>query len=78
MASTGVQKIRYARPACPFCRRDLSVVRIVYGNPTPELVNQARSGEIALGGGSIPPDAHPWYCRDCLRSFAAPGFKENV
>ncbi len=74
MASTGPQRTRYRRPACPNCRRELQVVRIVYGDPAPEILEQARAGEVALGGGSAAPDAHDWYCRACLRSFSAPEF----
>jgi hypothetical protein len=74
MASTGVRRIRYKRPACPFCSYDDQVVRIVYGQPTPELVEQSQRGEVALGGSCIGPDAHDWYCRGCLRSFRSPNF----
>jgi hypothetical protein len=71
MGSTGVQKSRYRRPACPFCRRELQVVRIFYGDPSPALLEQSRAGELALGGGCASPDAHDWYCRGCMRTFNA-------
>jgi hypothetical protein len=78
MASTGVRRTRYRRPACPFCRYEDQVVRIVYGYPGPDLIEQSRRGEVALGGCCIGPDAHEWYCRGCLRSFNAPDFSEGA
>jgi len=76
MASTGVRRIRYRRPACPVCRYEDQVVRIMYGYPSLELIEQSRRGEVALGGCCIGFDAHEWYCRGCLRSFNAPDFSE--
>ncbi len=76
MATTGVRRSRYRRPSCPFCGYDDQVVRIVYGLPGPELIEESRQGEIALGGCRIGTDSHNWYCRGCLRSFDAPNFTE--
>jgi hypothetical protein len=73
MATTGTRR-RPKRPICPYCRFDDQVVAIVYGQPTPELIEQSRRGEVALGGCCIGPDAHEWYCKGCLQSFNAPGF----
>ena len=75
MASTSVRRTRYKRPACPFCGYDDQVVRIVYGQPSRELIEQSQRGEIALGGSCAAPDAHQWYCRGCLRTFSAPEFQ---
>ena len=36
---------------CPVCGN--KVVKIVYGMPGPELMEQAMSGEVILGGGCI-------------------------
>jgi hypothetical protein len=54
------------------------VVRIVYGDPDPEVIEQSRRSEVALGGCGLRPDAHEWYCRGCLRSFNAPDFAESA
>jgi len=75
MASTSVRRTRYKRPACPFCGYDDQVVRIFYGQPSQELIEQSQRGEIALGGSCMSPDAHQWYCRGCLRTFSAPEFE---
>ena len=74
MPVTGVRRSRYRRPACPQCRYDDQVVRIVYGLPGPDLIDQARHGEVALGGSRIGADSPQWYCRGCMRSFHAPTF----
>ncbi len=71
MASPGVHKVRYRRPGCPFCGYEDQVVRIVYGYPSPEMIEQSRRGEVALGGCCIGPDADAWYCRGCMRTFKA-------
>jgi hypothetical protein len=77
MLSTGTRR-RSRRPVCPACRYDDQVVPIIYGMPTPELIEQSRRGEVALGGSCIGPDAHDWYCKGCLESFAAPGFAREA
>jgi hypothetical protein len=78
MGSTGVRRTRYRRPSCPFCGYEDQVVRIVYGYPDADLIEQSRRGEVALGGCCVGPDAHAWYCRGCLRSFNAPHFAEGA
>ncbi len=78
MASSGVRRSRYKRPACPYCGYEDQVVRIVYGLPGPDMIQESRMGEIALGGSSIGPDSHPWYCKGCLRSFDAPAFASEA
>jgi len=70
MASTGTRR-RPKRPACPFCGYEDQVVPIIYGMPSPELIEQSRRGEVALGGCCISVDAHEWYCKGCLQSFNA-------
>lgn len=78
MASTGVRRMRYKRPVCPFCHFEDQVVRIVYGDPEPETIEQSRRQEVALGGACAAPDAPQWYCRGCLRRFDAPGFADSA
>ncbi len=77
MGTTGVRRSRQGRPACPFCGYDDQVVRIFYGMPGPELIEESRRGEVALGGCCIGPESPAWYCRGCLQSFDAPGFPEH-
>jgi len=78
MATTGVRRTRYRRPVCPFCHFDDQVVRIVYGYPEPETIEQARRREVALGGDCVTPEAPEWYCRGCLRRFDAPDFARGA
>ncbi|MGA3210572.1 MAG: hypothetical protein ABSD20_04645 [Terriglobales bacterium] len=74
MASTGTRRTRYRRPACPTCAGEDEVVRIVYGDPSPEIIEQSQRGEIALGGCSTGLSEDDWYCRACHRCFSDPGF----
>ncbi len=74
MPVTGTRRSRYPRPPCPHCGYDDQVVRISYGLPSTETIEQAKRGEIALGGSCLGPDSPGWYCRGCMRSFEAPNF----
>ena len=78
MANTGVRRIRYKRPACPFCHFEDQVVRIVYGYPEPETIEQSRRQEVALGGDYAAPDAPDWYCRGCMQRFNAADFANTA
>ncbi|MFB3815275.1 MAG: hypothetical protein ACE14L_14310 [Terriglobales bacterium] len=78
MANAGVRKSRYRRPVCPFCGYDDQVVRIFYGMPGPEVIQESRQGEVALGGCCIGPNSHNWYCRGCLQTFDIPRFEDSV
>ncbi len=48
--------------SCPTCR-STEVVPIIYGVPTPELVDEARVGRIVLGGCAIQNER--WCCKRC-------------
>lgn len=52
---------------CPECGHDL--VNVVYGYPTPKLIDMARSEGIALGGCTVGPDMATHYCYGCQESF---------
>ncbi len=53
------------RPArCPGCGSE-RVVRLVYGYPGPDLRDQARRGEVGLGGCLISEHDPSWGCADC-------------
>ena len=78
MVSTGARRTRYKRPVCPYCHFDDQVVRIVYGYPGPEIIEQSRRQEVALGGDYAAPDAPEWYCRGCLQRFDAPEFVQEA
>jgi hypothetical protein len=63
---------RVRRPACPRCGVAERVVHIEYGLPAPEMIEQAKRGEIALGGCSIANGSPNWYCKGCGFTFDAP------
>ena len=46
---------------CPTCNNDL--VKVVYGYPTPTMIERAKNEEIALGG--CEPLEYPFYCYTC-------------
>ena len=51
-------------PRCPRCHSDENIP-IVYGAPSPELVQESRAGRIALGGSVVWPEAPKWRCVAC-------------
>lgn len=51
---------------CESCGRD-EVIRIVYGYPLGEDIEQSEAGEIALGGCVVQADAPTHLCRACGR-----------
>lgn len=50
--------------ACPRCHSD-EVIPIVYGEPSPEMLEDSRAGRIALGGVTPGPEAPKWRCVMC-------------
>lgn len=52
--------------SCPHCY-SIRIVPIIYGMPGPELVEQAKQGDIFLGG-CCPSEAH-YHCRDCATQW---------
>lgn len=52
---------------CPECNHEL--VNIIYGFPTPKLVELARSEGIALGGTILAKDMPTHYCYGCHEVF---------
>jgi hypothetical protein len=49
---------------CPRCISD-EVIRILYGTPSPDLLEEARSGRVALGADVFWPEAPQWLCVGC-------------
>lgn len=52
---------------CPNCNHEL--VNIIYGMPSPKLVNMAKSEGIALGGCSVHTNRPTHYCYGCHQTF---------
>ena len=77
MASTATRRLS-KRPVCPYCGYDDQVVVITYGLPGPDLIEQSRRGEVALGGSSLGRAAHRWYCKGCMQSFNGPAFTNGA
>lgn len=49
---------------CPACGRD-TVIGIVYGEPSREMMEKAQRGEIILGGCNVDYPAPRWECKTC-------------
>jgi hypothetical protein len=49
---------------CPRCGSE-EVIRILYGTPGPDLLEDARTGRVALGGDVFWPEAPEWLCVAC-------------
>ncbi len=52
------------KPTCPKCG-STTVLPILYGLPAAEAVEEAKRGEIALGGCCISDDSPQWHCSRC-------------
>lgn len=55
---------------CPKCG-SRETVRIVYGFPAPELVEEAQRGKVELGGCCMTPDQPERRCKSCGYSWRA-------
>jgi hypothetical protein len=49
---------------CPRCIWD-EVIRTLYGTPSPDLLEEARAGRVALGADVFWPEAPQWLCIAC-------------
>ena len=55
---------RGGKHVCPRCGSN-TVLPILYGLPAGEAVEEAKRGEIALGGCCISDDMPQWHCSEC-------------
>ncbi|MFQ5893165.1 MAG: hypothetical protein ACE5H5_02525 [Nitrospinota bacterium] len=55
---------------CRSCAKEVAAVPMVAGEPTPELLDQARRGEIVLWGPG--PTPWRWACPECRHPIASP------
>ena len=49
---------------CPRCISD-EVIRILYGTPSPDLLEEGRAGRVALGADVFWPEVPEWLCVAC-------------
>lgn len=56
-------------PLCPKCNSTNDVVVILYGEPTPDMLQKAEEGKIALDGRHHGEDSPDWVCRKCGVKF---------
>lgn len=55
-------------PVCPACGSK-NVVRILYGLPTEESLELARSGKVLLHSRCTTADEKDWACRTCMHEW---------
>ncbi len=56
---------RRERLHCQRCGKDVDALPYIYGEPSPELAEEAMRGEVILGGCIVQP--WRWACPDCGR-----------
>lgn len=63
-------KIPENRPIkfCPVCDKNDQVIKIIYGYPGPDLLQNANEGKVKLGG-CIMNDNFRWYCKRDKHEF---------
>jgi hypothetical protein len=54
---------------CPNCNHEL--VNIIYGYPSPKLIDLAKLEDVALGGCTVGPDMPNRYCYGCHETFSS-------
>jgi hypothetical protein len=54
---------------CPECQHEL--VNILYGYPSPAMIDMAKTEGIALGGCCVYPDSPKLYCYGCHETFVS-------
>jgi len=59
---------RSGKHPCPQCGSK-AVLTILYGLPAGEAVEEAKRGEIALGGCCISDDMPRWHCSHCAHRW---------
>lgn len=57
------------KTSCPCCGKAKDVIRIVYGLPAQELIEQAGQGKIKLGGCDV--GDKDLYCKGCNYEFSS-------
>jgi len=50
---------------CPKCSSSKGVIRIVYGMPGSDTVEEAEKGKVMLGGCCVTDDDPDWHCKEC-------------
>jgi YgiT-type zinc finger domain-containing protein len=65
-----------SRKQCPRCGSS-NVAEILYGYPSPELMERRRDEPIVLGGCEIHPDGPAWRCLECGEEWGAEPAVQN-
>lgn len=74
MDTPKIIKVEKKPKICPYCKG--KVVKILYGEPTDEAMEESENKKIIIGGCCISDDDPQWGCVDCDRSFLKVSNKE--
>ena len=55
---------------CPKCGSE-NIASIVFGFPSPEMIEELNSDKIVLGGCCVTEDDPEWHCKDCEHDWAS-------
>lgn len=74
MDTPKIIKVEKKPKICPYCKG--KVVKILYGEPTDEAMEESENKKIIIGGCCISDDNLQWGCVDCDCSFLKVSNKE--
>jgi hypothetical protein len=63
---------------CPKCKKDVNVVKIVYGLPRKELAQRIKRGEVVSGGCMMSDDSPLYACKECHISLPEYGTHKDL
>ena len=55
-------------PECPDCKNNSQVMKIIWGYPTPRLLEEFKKGNVFLGG-CCPKPGIEFHCKSCKKEF---------
>lgn len=54
---------------CPVCKESNQVIRIIYGEPSESTMDEAKRGEVKLGGCCVSVGCNRYHCKRCNHDF---------
>ena len=63
-------------PVCPNCKNNSQVMKIIWGYPTPGLLEEFKNGNVFLGG-CCPRPGIEFHCKSCKKEFGEMWFEKR-